>query len=112
MATDVETGETFEISARAVVNATGVFTDSIRRLDDKAATPIVRASQGIHIVLDRSFLPGHSAIMVPHTDDGRVLFVIPWHGHVLVGTTDTPMTDARLEPRALALSPPRLRCES
>ena len=101
VATDAETGETFEISARAVVNATGVFTDSIRRLDDKAATPIVRASQGIHIVLDRSFLPGHSAIMVPHTDDGRVLFAVPWHDRVLVGTTDTPVDDIALEPRPL-----------
>ena len=58
-------------------------------------------SQGIHLVLDASFQPGPNAIMVPHTDDGRVLFLIPWHGRVLVGTTDTPMPSAEIEPRAL-----------
>jgi glycerol-3-phosphate dehydrogenase len=61
----------------------------------------VQPSQGVHLVFDRSFLQGDSAVMVPHTDDGRVLFVIPWHGKVLVGTTDTPMDHADLEPRAL-----------
>jgi len=100
-ARDAETGETFEVSARVVVNATGVFTDSVRRLDEPTATPIVRASQGVHIVLDRTFLPGHSAIMVPHTDDGRVLFAVPWHGRVIVGTTDTPMDEISVEPRPL-----------
>ncbi len=101
VARDEETGETIEISARVVVNATGVFTDSVRQLDQPGAPPIIRASQGVHIVLDRSFLPGHSAIMVPHTDDGRVLFAVPWHDRVIVGTTDTPMEEISAEPRPL-----------
>ena len=85
-----------------VINATGIFTDELRTLDDPGAVPAVQPSQGVHLVLDRSFLQGDSAIMVPHTDDGRVLFVIPWHGKVLVGTTDTPMQTPEIEPRALA----------
>lgn len=101
-AEDVESGETFQIRARVVINATGIFADTIRAMDDATGPNVVQPSQGVHLVLDRSFLQGDSAIMVPHTDDGRVLFVIPWHGHVLVGTTDTPMTTPDLEPRALA----------
>lgn len=98
---DEESGEEFDVAARVVVNATGVFTDSVRRMDDEAARPMVRPSQGVHIVLDRSFLPGDSAIMVPHTDDGRVLFAVPWHDRVIVGTTDTPIDEPTLEPRPL-----------
>ena len=98
-ARDALTGIEHEFRGRVIVNATGVFTDSIRGLDDPAAAPIVRASQGVHIVLDQSFLPGDSAIMVPETDDGRVLFAVPWHGCVVVGTTDTPVPEATLEPR-------------
>ncbi len=82
-----------------MVNATGVFADRLRQIDAPTATPMIRASQGVHIVLDRDFLPGDSAIMVPHTDDGRVLFAIPWHGRVLVGTTDTPVESIESEPR-------------
>ncbi|MEO6054132.1 MAG: glycerol-3-phosphate dehydrogenase/oxidase, partial [Chthoniobacterales bacterium] len=100
-AVDEETGEEFELQAKVVINATGIFADSIRTMDDSSAAKAVQPSQGVHLVFDRSFLPGNSAIMVPHTDDGRVLFVIPWHDHVLVGTTDTPMQTAELEPRAL-----------
>lgn len=96
-----ETGEEFEIAAKAVINATGVFTDSVRRMDVPDAPAMVSPSQGVHIVLDRSFLPGDAAIMVPKTDDGRVLFAIPWHGVVLVGTTDTPVPGISLEPRPL-----------
>jgi glycerol-3-phosphate dehydrogenase len=70
-------------------------------MDEPGATRAVQPSQGVHLVFDREFLQGNSAIMVPHTDDGRVLFVIPWHGKVLVGTTDTAMEKAELEPRAL-----------
>jgi glycerol-3-phosphate dehydrogenase len=84
-----------------VVNATGIFSDALRWLDQPDASPMTAPSQGIHLVLDASFQPGPNAIMVPQTDDGRVLFVIPWHGRVLVGTTDTPMAEASLEPRAL-----------
>ena len=100
-ARDAETGEEFTIRARIVVNATGVFTDSIRRMADAAADPLVVTSQGIHLVFDRSFLKGDTALMVPRTSDGRVLFVIPWHGHAVAGTTDTPLDAPCLEPRPL-----------
>jgi glycerol-3-phosphate dehydrogenase len=83
-----------------VINATGAFTDQVIRMSDPDAPPMVAASQGIHLVLDGSFLPGESAIMVPRTSDGRVLFAIPWHGHALLGTTDTPIEAPSLEPRA------------
>jgi glycerol-3-phosphate dehydrogenase len=98
---DEETGDRLDLRARVVVNATGPFSDGVRRMDDPAAKPLIAPSQGIHLVLDRSFLPGDSAIMVPQTDDGRVLFAIPWHDRTLVGTTDTPITQVSLEPRAL-----------
>ncbi|HUD57258.1 MAG TPA: glycerol-3-phosphate dehydrogenase/oxidase [Terracidiphilus sp.] len=100
-ARDEETGETMTIRARIVVNATGVFTDSIRRMADDAAEQLVVTSQGIHLVFDRSFLKGDTALMVPRTPDGRVLFVIPWHGHAVAGTTDTPLDTPSLEPRPL-----------
>ena len=93
---------TQEVDQFAMINATGVFADGVRRLDDSEAAPLLAPSQGAHIVLDRAFLPGASAIMIPRTDDGRVLFAIPWHGRVLVGTTDTPIENAALEPRPLA----------
>lgn len=100
-ATDAESGEEFNIPARIVVNATGVFTDSIRRMADPQAEQLVVTSQGIHLVFDRSFLRGDTALMVPKTSDGRVLFVIPWHGHAVAGTTDTPVDAPSLEPRPL-----------
>ena len=97
---DMESGEGFSARARVVINATGPFADSLRRQADPAIEPIIAPSQGVHLVFDRSFLPGDSAIMVPHTSDGRVLFAIPWHGHTLVGTTDTPLVEPALEPAA------------
>ncbi len=100
VAEDLETGEQYEIKGRVIINATGVFVDDIRRMDDAAVEPMIRPSQGVHIVLDKSFLPGDSAIMVPHTDDGRVMFAVPWHDRVILGTTDTPVEEAVLEPRA------------
>ena len=100
-ARDEETGEELKISARIVVNATGVFTDSIRKMADPAADPLVVTSQGIHLVFDRSFLKGDTALMVPRTSDGRVLFVIPWHDHAVAGTTDTPLDAPSFEPRPL-----------
>ncbi len=100
-ACDVETGETFDVPAKVVVNATGVWADEVRRLDDPAASPMLTVSQGIHIVLERRFLPGNHAIMVPRTEDSRVLFAIPWHDRVVVGTTDTPVDSADLEPLPL-----------
>jgi glycerol-3-phosphate dehydrogenase len=93
-----ETGQTYSIDARGVVNATGIFTDSIRQMDDPDAATTLRPSQGTHIVLDRSFLPSEAAIMIPKTDDGRVLFAIPWLDRVIVGTTDTPVDAPELEP--------------
>jgi len=100
-AKDMETGAQYEISARGVINATGVFTDGVIKMDDPEAQKMILPSQGIHLVLDKSFLPGESAIMVPQTADGRVLFATPWHGKVIVGTTDTEVSDVSLEPRAL-----------
>jgi glycerol-3-phosphate dehydrogenase len=100
-ARDAESGEEFHAQGEVVINATGPFTDDLRRQADASITPMIAPSQGVHLVFDRSFLPGESAIMVPHTSDGRVMFAIPWHGHTLIGTTDTPVDRASLEPVAL-----------
>jgi glycerol-3-phosphate dehydrogenase len=100
-ARDEETGEEFRVDARVVVNATGVFTDHVRLMGDVAAERLLVTSQGIHLVFDRSFLKGETALMVPKTSDGRVLFVIPWHGHAVAGTTDTPIDTPSMEPEAL-----------
>ncbi len=97
---DLESRETREARARVVVNATGPFSDVFRAMADPAVESIVAPSQGVHLVFDGSFLAGDSAIMVPHTSDGRLLFAIPWHGHAVVGTTDTPVEAATLEPEA------------
>lgn len=97
---DEESGRVFKTRASAVINATGVFADELRRKDDPGCAASVEPSRGVHLVLPREFLPGDHAIMVPHTDDGRVLFVIPWHGRTLVGTTDTDVKTVELEPRA------------
>jgi len=101
VAEDQETGREYKINGRVVVNATGVFVDDILKMDDPNARDIVRPSQGVHVVLDKEFLPGESAIMVPKTEDGRVLFVVPWNNKAIVGTTDTPVAKTSLEPRAL-----------
>ena len=101
VARDEETGREIAVEGKVVVNATGPFTDSVRRLDEADDPPMIRPSQGVHIVLPREFLPGTSAFMVPHTDDGRVLFAIPWQGRVVVGTTDTPIESVSFEPRPL-----------
>lgn len=98
---DKETQEVFHLKAKLVVNATGVFVDDILKLDKPGTNPLIRPSQGVHIVLDGSFLQSGDAIMIPHTSDGRVLFAIPWYQHVLIGTTDTPLKTHSLEPRAL-----------
>jgi len=100
-ARDAESGRELRASAKVVINATGAFTDSLRQKAEPAAEPMIVPSQGIHLVFDSSFLQANSAILVPHTSDGRVLFAIPWHGHTLVGTTDTPVEAATLEPVAL-----------
>jgi glycerol-3-phosphate dehydrogenase len=101
VAEDTELGSRFEIPAKVVINATGVFADDLRRLDEPQTSPVVMVSQGTHVVLPRSFLPGESALMIPRTSDGRVLFAIPWHDRVLVGTTDDPVRQAEIEPRAM-----------
>lgn len=99
-ARDAETGDEYELAGKVVINATGPFSDAVRRMEEPEAPALIAPSQGVHIVLPKAFLPGESAIMVPHTDDGRVLFAIPWHDHVVVGTTDTPIDTIPVEPRA------------
>src|SRR4051812_24456507 len=89
VAVDQESGERWTLAARVVINATGAFSDSVRRLAEKDVQSLIAPSQGIHLVFHGSFLSANAAIMVPHTADGRVMFAIPWHGHTLVGTTDT-----------------------
>lgn len=98
---DMITGEKMDINSRVVINATGIFSDSVLEMDNSQHEPIIQCSQGVHLVLDKEFLPGDAAVMVPHTDDGRVLFAVPWHGKALVGTTDTPVAKPSLEPIAL-----------
>jgi len=89
--TDSINEKNYEISAKVIINATGVFTDLILKMDEPSRENIIAPSQGVHIVLDKSFLPGDTAILVPHTDDGRVLFAVPWHNKIIIGTTDTPV---------------------
>jgi glycerol-3-phosphate dehydrogenase len=103
---DRETGRAFRLEAGCVVNATGVWVDALRQLDGqatgRAVQPLVAPSQGVHLVVDADFLPGHQALIVPRTADGRVLFAVPWLGKVILGTTDTPRQDLPREPQAQA----------
>lgn len=101
LARDEETGQELEIASKCVINATGVQVDTLRKADDPSCGKVVAVSQGVHLVLPHDFMPGDSAMMVPKTDDGRVLFAVPWHGRVVLGTTDTPLPSASEEPRAL-----------
>ncbi len=98
IAEDLETGKIVKLYSKVIINATGIFSDSIRKMDDPDAKKIIAPSRGTHIVLDGSFLAGNTAIMIPHTDDGRVLFAIPWYGKVVVGTTDISVNKVQLEP--------------
>lgn len=98
---DLQTGNEYQVKAKVVVNATGVFVDDIMQMDVPTGEHLVRPSQGVHLVLDRSFLQSDYAIMIPKTDDGRVLFAVPWHDKVVVGTTDTVIEKAAMEPVAL-----------
>ncbi len=100
VATDVESGRGIALRGRCVINAAGVWVDAIRQLDHPGEPDIVAPSQGVHIVVDREFLPGREALLVPRTEDGRVLFAVPWLGKVILGTTDTPRNDLAAEPRA------------
>ena len=97
---DAETGDEFVAQAKIVINATGAFCDAVRRMSNENAAQIIAPSQGVHLVFDGKFLPSENALMIPKTSDGRVLFAIPWHGKTLVGTTDTPLEKAELEPKA------------
>jgi len=98
---DTETGQSHTVAAKVVINAAGPFGDEVRRLDQPQLAGEIAASQGAHVVLPARFLPGKSALIVPKTPDGRVIFAIPWQGRVLLGTTDTPLHAASLEPRPL-----------
>ncbi|MDQ2834471.1 MAG: glycerol-3-phosphate dehydrogenase/oxidase [Acidobacteriota bacterium] len=93
-----EGDERFTLAARCVINATGIFTDEVRRMAEPTAESMMAPSQGIHLVFDSSFLTGNTALLVPHTDDGRVLFAVPWNDRTLVGTTDTPVPSISYEP--------------
>lgn len=95
------TGDTWEIVAKVVINATGPFTDEIRRLDDPQISPMLHVSSGTHIVLDAKFSPPDTGILIPKTEDGRVLFILPWLGHTLIGTTDNP-TELSDNPQPIA----------
>ncbi|MBL8290028.1 MAG: glycerol-3-phosphate dehydrogenase/oxidase [Rubrivivax sp.] len=102
--TDAESGRRHEVAARCVINAAGVWVDALRDMDRDpgapARAPMVAPSQGVHLVVDRAFLAGTHALMVPKTSDGRVLFAVPWLGKTILGTTDTPRDDLALEPQA------------
>jgi glycerol-3-phosphate dehydrogenase len=98
VAVDSESGQRMKIPAHVVVNAAGIFADDVRRLAEPELAGMIAPSQGIHLVFERAFLRGNTAIMVPHTSDGRVLFAIPWHEHTLVGTTDTPIEEPSYNP--------------
>jgi glycerol-3-phosphate dehydrogenase len=100
-ASDQETGEEFQVKARVVINATGVFADDLLAMDAPGERRMIRPSQGVHLVLGQEFLSGQHAIMVPHTSDGRVMFAVPWYDRVVLGTTDTLISQASLEPRPL-----------
>jgi glycerol-3-phosphate dehydrogenase len=101
VATDTETGEIYTIKGKTVINATGVFADEILQMDQPGDKAMLRPSQGIHLVVDMAFMPAEDALMIPKTSDGRVLFVVPWHDRLVIGTTDTPLKEHNLEPKAL-----------
>ncbi|MBC7874923.1 MAG: glycerol-3-phosphate dehydrogenase/oxidase [Ferruginibacter sp.] len=95
---DFLTGKEYEVKSKVVINATGVFTDVIMKMDEPKHENIISPSQGIHLVVNKEFLPGETAIMIPRTDDGRVLFAVPWHNKIVLGTTDTPAGTISAEP--------------
>ena len=97
---DCENGKKYDISAAAVINATGVWVDDVLKMENPEARDVVKPSQGIHLVLAQDFLKGEEALMIPKTSDGRVLFAVPWHNRVVVGTTDVEKQHAELEPHA------------
>src|SRR5690606_27146087 len=98
---DGDSGSRYDIMAKVIINATGIFVDDILKLDTPAHRNLVRPSQGTHLVVDKKFLGNEDALMIPETSDGRVLFGVPWHGKVLLGTTDTPLDQHEIEPKPL-----------
>ncbi len=100
-AVDTENDTRYRLQARAVINATGVFVDDILSMDNPGGSKTICVSQGVHLVLDKKFFPSEHALMIPETSDGRVLFAVPWHDKVVLGTTDTPVDNPSLEPQAL-----------
>ncbi len=98
---DVISGKKITVYCKSVINATGVFSDAVMQLDDPAHQSMISPSQGVHLVVDAAFFPGKQAMMIPKTDDGRVLFAVPWHNKVVLGTTDSPVNEIALEPRPL-----------
>lgn len=99
--TDELNATTYEARSKVVINATGVFVDSILDMDDSASPAAVMPSQGVHLVVGKQFFPGMRALMIPKTRDGRVLFAVPWSDAVVIGTTDTPLNGISEEPTAL-----------
>jgi glycerol-3-phosphate dehydrogenase len=101
---DRETGQSYSVQARCVINAAGVWVDEFRAKDgeitQRTVKPMVAPSQGTHLVIDREFMPSDHAILVPKTQDGRVLFIVPWLGKLILGTTDSPRADLAREPSA------------
>jgi glycerol-3-phosphate dehydrogenase len=100
-AVDLESQSNFTIAAKVVINATGVFVDDILQMDQPGISKNIVVSQGVHLVLEQTIFPGTDALLIPETSDGRVLFIMPWHGKILMGTTDTPVSEISLEPVAL-----------
>jgi glycerol-3-phosphate dehydrogenase len=98
---DILSGKEFSLNCKVIINATGVFTDNVMQMDDPQHKPIITVSQGIHIVVDKKFFPGENAMIIPKTDDGRVLFAVPWHEKIVIGTTDTALDEILIEPKAL-----------
>ncbi len=98
---DTITGVVYTAKAKVVVNATGVFADVVMQMDKPSKEKLITPSQGVHIVVEKSFFPGTSAMMIPKTDDGRVLFAVPWHNKTILGTTDTPVKEVSIEPKPL-----------
>ncbi len=98
---DTVNNQSFTVKAKVVINATGVFADAVMQMDEPLQDKLIAPSQGVHLVVDKKFFPGKAAMMIPKTDDGRVLFAVPWHNKVLLGTTDTPVTTISIEPKPL-----------
>jgi len=98
---DTINNKTYTVQAKTFINATGVFADAVMQMDEPHKDNLIAPSQGIHAVVDKAFFPGSNALMIPKTDDGRVLFAVPWHNKVILGTTDTPIKNITVEPKPL-----------